>query len=112
MTVTGATPHPAPRADPVPGGAQLLASLRRTDITTADADAIMTAVVDWMGAHLEVTTWTVVHSRAALAAGRNSAAAVASPGGVATTDVGLLFIRDSDPDIRRAYSMFSLGPMA
>lgn len=95
-----------------PDGSALLAYMRRSDVDPATADGIMAAVHEWMDGHLVMDPYTDVHRLAALAAGKNSLAAVASPGGVTATDVGFLFIRDSDPDIRRAASLYAVGGFA
>lgn len=96
----------------VPTGQDLLDYMHRQDLPVGVADEVMTAVAEWMAAHLQVDPYTAVHRRAALAAGKNSVASVASPGGVNATDVGLIFIGDRDVDIRRCVQLHSLGGFA
>lgn len=99
-------------SDRIPDGADLAAYMARQDLTGTDLNPVMAAVVDWMGAHLQVDPWTAVHTAAALAAGAVAVAARAATGGVQSADWGPIFLTDRDVNIRRCWQLYAVGGFA
>lgn len=96
----------------VPDGSDLIAHAARSDLSVDDAQHLIDATLEWMGAHLLCDPFTATLREAALAAATTLLQSRSSPGGVQVTDVGPIFLRDSSLAVRRAREDYAIGGFA